>query len=123
MAPPPRAGHADELGGDHVKWKKVTTREDTIAWEDDAKSSHAKMASGLAEISLDKTATNRPDKSSPVVIKNLQYWFSTSNEGFVLAPSKHHFDGENKFSQDHKNGFNITWTAKGDIKPTKMASK
>jgi len=103
-----------------VKWKKVTTREDTISWEDDAKSSHAKMASGLAEISLDKTATNRPDKSSPVVIKNLQYWFSSSNDGFVLAPSKHHFDGDDgnpKYSYENRNGFTITWTAKGDIKP------
>jgi hypothetical protein len=38
------------------------------------------MASGMSEISLDETATNRPDKSEPVVIKNLQYQFSTSNE-------------------------------------------
>jgi hypothetical protein len=83
--------------------------------------SHAKMGSGMAEITLDKTAG--PDKTSPTVIKNLQYWFTNSNDGFVLAYSKHHFDGDNKFSQDHKNGFNITWTAKGDIKPTKVASR
>jgi len=82
------------------------------------------MASGLAEISLDKTATNRPDKSSPVVIKNLQYWFSNSNEGFVLAYSDHHFngaDGNPKYSWSKKNGFTITWTAKGDIAPATPA--
>ena len=99
----------------NVTWKKFDTREDTIEWHDDAKMSHAKMGSGMAEITLDKTSG--PDKASPTVVKNLQYWFSNSNDGFVLAYSKHHFDGENKFSQDHKNGFNITWTAKGDIKP------
>jgi hypothetical protein len=104
-----------------VKWGKFSTREDTIEWHDDAKMSHAKMASGMAEITLDKTSG--PNKTSPTVVKNLQYWFTNSNDGFVLAYSKHHFDGENKFSQDHKNGFNITWTAKGDIKATKVASR
>jgi hypothetical protein len=99
----------------NVTWKKMDVREDDIAWQDDAKSSHAKMASGLAEISLDKASTLRPDTSKPVVIKNLQYWFSNSNEGFVLAYSDHHFDGDTKFSQKHKNGFTIAWTAKGDV--------
>jgi uncharacterized protein DUF1326 len=107
-----------------VKWEKFSTREDSIEWHDDAKMSHAKMASGMAEISLDKTATMRPDKSQPVVVKNLQYWFSNANDGFVLAYSKHHWKGDNAFEQDHKNGFNITWTAKGDIKPAaKVAMK
>jgi hypothetical protein len=103
-----------------VKWKRFSTREDSITWQDDAKGSHATMASGLAEISLDKTATMRPDKNAPVVVKNLQYWFSTSNEGFVLAPSKHHFngaDGNPKYSYDKRNGFTIAWTAKGEIPP------
>ena len=105
-----------------VKWGKFSTREDSIEWHDDAKMSHARMGSGMAEITLDKTTG--PNKTSPTVVKNLQYWFTNANDGFVLAYSKHHFDGENKFSQDHKNGFNITWTAKGDIKPaTKMAMK
>lgn len=104
-----------------VKWGKFSTREDSIEWHDDAKMSHAKMASGMGEITLDKTSG--PNETSPTVVKNLQYWFSNSNDGFVLAYSKHHFDGENKFSQEHKNGFNITWTIKGDIKPTKVAMK
>ena len=103
-----------------VKWKKFSTREDSISWEDDAKGAHAKMASGMAEITLDKTSTMRPDKNEPSVIKNLQYWFSTSNEGFVLAYSKHNFngaDGNPKFSYEKRNGFTIAWTAKGDIAP------
>ena len=99
-----------------VKWGKFSTREDTIEWHDDAQMSHAKMGSGMAEISLQKGATLRPDKSAPTVVKNLQYWFSNSNEGFVLSPSTHHFDGDVKFSEKNKNGFNIVWTAKGDVK-------
>ena len=108
-----------------VKWGKFETREDSIAWHDEGKTAHAKMASGMAEITLDKESTVRPDKKSPVVVKNLQYWFSSFNEGFVLAYSTHHFDGDTKFSQEHKNGFTIAWTAKGDIKPeaAKVAMK
>jgi hypothetical protein len=105
-----------------VKWGKFSTREDSIEWHEDAKTAHAKMASGLAEITLDKTAG--PDKAAPTVVKNLQYWFSNSNDGFALAYSTHHFDGENKFSYTKRNGFTIAWTAKGEIKPAaKMASR
>jgi hypothetical protein len=57
-------------------------------------------------------------------VKNLQYWFSTANDGFVLAYSKHHWNGENAFKQEQKNGFTIAWTVRGDIKPAaKVASK
>jgi uncharacterized protein DUF1326 len=98
-----------------VSWKKMETREDSISWDDNPTTAHAKMASGMAEITLDKTATLRPDKTQPVAIKNLQYWFSSSNEGFKLAYSTHYFNGEPKFSQEHKNGFTIAWTAKGEI--------
>jgi len=106
-----------------VKWGKFSTREDSIEWHEDAKVAHAKMASGMAEITLDKTAG--PDKTSPTVVKNLQYWFSTANDGFVLAYSTHHWDGENKFKMEHRNGFTIAWSAKGDIKPAaaKVAMK
>jgi len=104
-----------------VKWGKFSTREDTIEWHEDAKTAHARMGSGMAEITLDRTTG--PDKKSPSVVKNLQYWFSTSNDGFALAYSTHHWDGENKFKEEHKTGFTISWTAKGEIKPAKMAMK
>ena len=105
-----------------VKWKKFSTREDDLTFDDGAKTAHATMASGLAEISLDKSATNRPDKDAPASIKNLQYWFSTSNDGFNLAYSTHHFngaDGDPKYSYEKRNGFTIAWKAKGDIPPAK----
>jgi hypothetical protein len=93
-----------------VKWGSFSTREDSIEWHDDAKMSHAKMASGMGEIKLEKTA-------GPTVVKPLQYWFAKSNEGFVLAYSTHSFNGEKKFSHTKKNGFNIAWKAEGEIKP------
>ena len=105
-----------------VKWKKFSTREDSLTFDDGAKTAHATMASGLAEISLDKSATNRPDKDAPATIKTLQYWFSTSNEGFNLAYSTHHFngaDGDPKYSYEKRNGFTIAWKAKGEIPPAK----
>jgi hypothetical protein len=111
-----------------VKWKHFSTREDSIEWNNDPMKPHAKMASGLAEISIDKTATLRPDKNTPVAIKNLQYWFSNSNDGFVLGYGTHHFDGDAaasapKFSHEKRNGFTIAWTAKGEIPAEKMAAK
>jgi uncharacterized protein DUF1326 len=104
-----------------VKWKHFSTREDTIEWNNDPMKPHAKMASGLAEISLDKSATLRPEKNTPVVVKNLQYWFSNSNDGFNLGYGTHYFGGDKaadapKFDWQKRNGFTIAWTAKGDIK-------
>ena len=100
-----------------VTWQKVSTREDTIEWHDDGMKPHAKLASGVGEITLDKASTLRPDKKEPTVVKNLQYWFSTGNEGFVLAYSTHHYDGGPKFSHEKRNGFTITWKSEGGIKP------
>ena len=101
----------------NVKWEKLDTREDSISWHEDGKTAHAKMASGMAEITLDKALG--PDKHTPTIVKNLQYWFSNSNDGFALAFSKHHFDGDTKFSQEHKNGFTIAWKASGNVEAAK----
>jgi uncharacterized protein DUF1326 len=111
-----------------VKWKHFDTREDSIEWNNDPMHPHAKLASGLAEISLDKSATLRPDKATPVVVKNLQYWFSGANDGFVLGYGTHSFGGDSgtgapKFSYEKRNGFTIAWTAKGNVGPEKMASR
>lgn len=104
-----------------VKWGKLETREDSISFQDGPKVAEAKLASGIASVRLDKTIG--PD-SSPTDVKNLQYWFSSSNDGFHLAYGTHHFDGEHKFSYEKRNGFTIAWTAKGDLPAdTKVAAK
>jgi hypothetical protein len=105
-----------------VKWGKLDTREDTISFQDGPKVAEAKLGSGIASVRLDKTTG--PDKSSPTDVKNLQYWFSNSNDGFRLAYGTHHFDGDHKFSYEKRNGFTIAWTAKGDLPgATKVAAK
>ncbi len=98
-----------------VKWAKFETREDSISFNDGPKVAEAKMASGFASVRLDKAIG--PNKSTPTSVKNLQYWFSNSNQGFNLAYGTHHFDGEKKFSYEKRNGFTIAWTASGDVKP------
>jgi hypothetical protein len=50
----------------NTKWKKYEVREDTIEWHDDAKMSHAKLGSGMAEITLNKFIG--PDKKTPTVL-------------------------------------------------------
>ncbi|MEP6802740.1 MAG: DUF1326 domain-containing protein [Acidobacteriota bacterium] len=106
-----------------VKWSKFETREDSISFSDGAKVAEAKLASGFASVRLDKALG--PDKATPTVVKNLQYWFSNSNDGFHLAYGTHHFDGEKKFSYEKRNGFTIAWKSSGEVKPAaaKMASR
>jgi hypothetical protein len=93
----------------------MDTREDEIEWSDTGATKHAKMKSGKGEISL--AMWKGPDAKQSTVLKNVQYWGTNSNEGFVLAKSKHHFDGEgsSKFDYDEKNGFTIRWTVAGTI--------
>jgi hypothetical protein len=106
-----------------VKWGSLATREDTISFHDGEKVAEAKMGSGMASVRLEKTTG--PDKKTPTAVKNLQYWFSQGNDGFVLAYGTHHWDGDHKFSYEKRNGFTIAWKASGDVKPEapKVAAK
>jgi hypothetical protein len=98
-----------------VQWKKVAVREDEIEWNDAGpkKSAHMKSGKGDIELAMWKGAK----ATEPTVLKNVQYWGTASNEGFVLAKSTHHFDGDVKFSEKDKNGFTIRWTLEGTIEP------
>jgi hypothetical protein len=105
-----------------VKWGSLTTREDTISFNDGPKVAEAKLGSGMASVRLDKTTG--PDQKGTTSVKNLQYWFSTENDGFNLAYGTHHWDGDHKFSYEKRNGFTIAWKASGEIKPdAKVAAK
>jgi hypothetical protein len=99
-----------------VKWKKQDMREDDIEWSQGPVISTAKMKSGKGDISL--AMWKGPDSKAPTVIKNLQYWGTASNDGFVLAKSTHHFDGDaKKFQHKDANGFTIRWSLAGDVPP------
>lgn len=95
-----------------VKWGKVEVREDDIAWEDGEQTAHAKLASGLAEVTLAKVV-NATGKQATVT--NTGYWGSTSNTGFKLAHSTHYYKGEPSYSYEKRNGFVITFTAEGKV--------
>ena len=96
-----------------VQWKKMDVREDEIEWNDTGATKSAKMKSGKGDISL--AMWKGADAKQPTVLKNVQYWGSGSNEGFVLGKSTHHFDGDVKFSHKDANGFTIRWTLEGKV--------
>jgi hypothetical protein len=108
-----------------VQWKKQNVREDDIEWSQGPKVSMAKQKSGQAEITLEMW--KGANEKEPTVLKNVQYWGSNSNEGFVLAKSTHRFDGGDvKFSHKQRNGFTIRWTIDGKVEsggaPAKASS-
>ena len=148
VAQEPRPGHADRVGGRDVRQEddpgaargdrqgprtsssrssgRSSPRARTRStWHDDAKGvardDGERPGRDLARQERDQPA--RQGRARPS-IKNLQYWFSTSNDGFDLAYSTHHFngaDGDPKYSYEKRNGFTIAWTAKGEIPPAQRS--
>ena len=106
-----------------VKWRKVETREDDIAWEHNNGNDHAKMGSGMAEVTLKRG--NWEATKQPTVIKGLKYFGSDSNDGFELAKGTHYFHGKDaKYDYADHNGFFIRLHKKGVVKPAaKVAEK
>ena len=102
-----------------VQWAKMETREDDIEWNhDDAdKADHAKLGSGMAEVTL--TRGSWESTGQPTVVKGLKYFGATGNDGFVALKSNHYFHGS-AMSYDVKdmNGFFITVHSKGTIEPS-----
>ena len=99
-----------------VKWAKMETREDQIEWHHDSadKADHAKLASGMAEVSLDRGQWE--STKTPTIIKGLKYFGATSNDGFVPLKSTHYFHGDAlKYDLKDMNGFFITVHSKGKI--------
>jgi Protein of unknown function (DUF1326) len=105
-----------------VEWSKMETREDEFTFEHHDGNDHAKMASGMAEVTL--TRGQWELTKQPTVIKGLRYFKSNSNEGFVLAKSVHYFHGDHlNFDLNQRNGFFIRIHVSGKIEAPKMASK
>jgi hypothetical protein len=103
-----------------VKWGKMSTREDDITWEHNGGNDHAKMGSGMGEVTLKRG--NWEATKMPTVIHGLKYFGADSNDGFVLAKSTHYFHGDDlKFDLDEKNGFFITIHKKGTIEAAPKA--
>lgn len=95
-----------------VQWGTMETREDGITWEDGKTTAHAKMESGLAEVTLHKVLDAHGEQAT---VTNTAYWGADSNTGFRLAHSDHYYKGDPSFSFEHRNGFLITVSSEGTL--------
>jgi hypothetical protein len=95
-----------------VQWGNMETREDDITWEEGEKTAHAKMGSGLAEVTLHKVLDGDGEQAT---VTNTAYWAADSNTGFRLAHSDHYYKGDPSFSFEHRNGFLITISSEGTL--------
>jgi hypothetical protein len=91
------------------KWKSFKTAEGSIdKWEHTNDWAHATLDGGkTGEVKLRRHQGNTND---PVVIKNLKYWASPRNDGFILMPNEveAYRVGPNKFEYKGTNGFMLT---------------
>jgi len=95
-----------------VKWNSLTTAEGDIEWTASGGVAHASLDGGkTAEVQLDASSLNKDSKSTPMVIKNLKYWGSARNDGFVLMPNTVEAlrTGDKPFEFHGTNGFMITF--------------
>jgi len=92
------------------KWQKFDADTQGFTWDVDEKTgvARAKMDNGKAEVVLEKYKGDDPSRE--IVMQNLKYWQSQSNDGFRMWKSKQEsFDGKgHKFSYEGTNGFLIT---------------
>ncbi len=100
-----------------VKWKSFTVANDLpIEWNATVDRAAATLDSGKAgEVVLARQTAN-PNGDGPVVIRNLRYWGTPRNEGFVLMPNEveAYRLGDKAYEYKGTNGFMITF----DIKST-----
>ncbi len=95
-----------------VQWGEVQVKEDEISWQDGEETAHAKLASGLAEITLAKVFDASGQQA---MVLHTPYWGSDSNTGFRLAHSTHYYGGEPSYRYERRNGFVITFTTEGEL--------
>jgi hypothetical protein len=96
-----------------VKWNSFTIAEDKpIEWNADKDRAVAKLDNGkVAEVVLKRFPGNTEE---PIVIKNLKYWGTPRNDGFVLMPNEVEAlrqvpAGQQPFEFKGSNGFMITF--------------
>ncbi|MGH7176929.1 MAG: DUF1326 domain-containing protein [Tepidisphaeraceae bacterium] len=96
-----------------VKWNSFSVADDaSIDWKYDNDRAEARMDGGKrAEVVLKRFPGNT---SEPIVIKNLKYWGTPRNDGFVLMPNEVQAfrvvpQGQKPFEFKGTNGFMITF--------------
>jgi len=93
------------------KWQSFKTAEGMISWTATPGEARALLDGGkTAEIHL-MAAAQTDTAGQPIVIKNLQYFGSTTNDGFVLMPAvlEAYRVGDKAFEFKGTNGFMITF--------------
>ena len=105
-----------------VKWKTFNTGEGSIDWTADKDHAHASLNGGkTAEVKLTRFQGMTDDQA---VLKNVKYWGTPRNDGFVMMPNEieTYREGPNAFEFKGTNGFMLTFdmTSK-DVAPEKAA--
>jgi hypothetical protein len=104
-----------------VKWKKQAVAEDDLTFDEGPTVASAHQKGGKADITI--AMWKGSDAKQPTVLKNVQYWGTASNEGFVLGKSTHHYDGDVKFAHKDANGFTVRWSLDGAVVEQAVAGK
>jgi hypothetical protein len=107
-----------------VKWKSFQTAEGDIdTWTSDQNTAHASLNGGrTAEVKL-KRFQGMTDE--PAVLKNVRYWGTPRNDGFVMMPNEieTYREGERAFEFKGTNGFMLTFDMNSrDVAPKGNAS-
>ena len=91
-----------------VKWKSFNTGEGNIEWTAGKDQAHAALNDGkTAEIKLKRFQGMTDD---PAVLKNVRYWGTPRNDGFIMMPNEiEAYRGPNGFEFKGTNGFMLTF--------------
>jgi len=126
VSPAQREGIMTVLGKLYpVKWNSFKVAKDApMDWAATNEMAAARLDSGKqGEVVLQRTSAGVGGESP--VIKNLQYWGATHNDGFVLMPNKveAYRIGDKPFEYKGTNGFMITFDIASKDFATKTAMK
>jgi hypothetical protein len=103
-----------------VKWNSLQTAEGDILWQADKDQAHAALNGGkTAEVKLQRF---QGMTNEPAVLKNVRYWGTPRNDGFIMMPNEFeaYREGPKAFEFKGTNGFMLTFdmTSK-DVAPAK----
>lgn len=126
VTPTQREGIMTVLGKLYpVKWNSFTVAKDaTMDWSATKEMASARLDGGKqGEVVLQRASSGMGGQSP--VIKNLQYWGATHNDGFVLMPNKveAYRAGDKPFEYNGTNGFMITFDIASKDFATKASMK
>ncbi len=119
VTPAQKAAFNDILGQLYpIKWEHADVDTQGFLWKVDTKTgeAHAKLDNGKGEVILERVAGDDP--THEIIVHNLKYWVTQSNNGFRMWRNKHEaFEGHgHNFSYDGTNGFLITIHFSGQAK-------